>query len=384
MTHKLIHEETILVNDPLFSKEAVDQYTDKKLSNQDNSKKRISTYATNSKSDKEEKRDVQTRDPLCIACNKDHLLDSCKIFVEKTLKERIKLLANKELLWPVTTMPKPAGEDYFAGFAKSTGMHGYVKKASEENAESKDGTKVTVKCASVKGKLDTEVISMCVVPVWVGHRSSKKMVKAYAMLDNCSQRSFIKDEIIEDLGVSGGKLKLSLKTLTGEKSEDNEAVDGLIISAIDSKKGRPMRWLELSKAYSQNCLPVEREEIAVPDKIKRWEYLKPIPKVITQIDNINVGMLIAANWMKSLESMEIISSRNGAPYAYIIKLGWCIVGPVTTSRNDGSIKCHRIAVKDVASGKVALHHFVLDDELKIEDVVIKEMLEQMYYSDFCE
>ena len=321
MTHKLIHEETILVNDPLFSKEAVDQYTDKKLSNQDNSKKRISTYATNSKSDKEEKRDVQTRDPLCIACNKDHLLDSCKIFVEKTLKERIKLLANKELLWPVTTMPKPAGEDYFAGFAKSTGMHGYVKKASEENTESKDGTKVTVKCASVKGKLDTE---------------------------------------------------------------DNEAVDGLIISAIDSKKGRPMRWLELSKAYSQNCLPVAREEIAVPDKIKRWEYLKPILKVITQIDNINVGMLIAANWMKSLESMEIISSRNGAPYAYIIKLGWCIVGPVTTSRNDGSIKCHRIAVKDVASGKVALHHFVLDDELKIEDVVIKEMLEQMYYSDFCE
>ena len=27
---KLIHEETMLVNDPLFSKEAVDQYTDKK------------------------------------------------------------------------------------------------------------------------------------------------------------------------------------------------------------------------------------------------------------------------------------------------------------------------------------------------------------------
>ena len=130
-----------------------------------------------------------------------------------------------------------------------TGMHAYVTKASEENTESKDGTKDTVKCASVKGKIDTEVIHMCVVPVWVGHRNSRKMVKTYAMLDNCSQGSFIKDEIIEDLGLSGRKLKLSLKTLTGEKSEDTEAVDALIISAIDSKKGRPMGWIELPKAY---------------------------------------------------------------------------------------------------------------------------------------
>ena len=29
---KLIHKEVMLVNDPLFSKEAADQYTDKKLS----------------------------------------------------------------------------------------------------------------------------------------------------------------------------------------------------------------------------------------------------------------------------------------------------------------------------------------------------------------
>ena len=48
-------------------------------------------------------------------------------------------------------------------------MHGYLKKVSAGNTESKYDTKDTVKCSSVKGKLDTEVISMCVVPVWVGH-----------------------------------------------------------------------------------------------------------------------------------------------------------------------------------------------------------------------
>ena len=136
-----------------------------------------------------------------------------------------------------------------------------------------------------------------------------------------------------------------------------------------------MDWTELLKASSKNCLPVEREEIATPDKIEQWEYLKPISKVITQMDNIKVGVVIGANGMKALEPIEIISTSNGGPYAYKTKLGWCIVGPITSSRNNGSVKCHRIAVKDVASGKMSPHHFVLDDESKIEEVGIKEMLE---------
>lgn len=95
-------------------------------------------------------------------------------------------------------------------------------------------------------------------------------------------------------------------------------------------------------------------------------------------------MLIGAKCIKSLEPMEIISSRNGGPYAYRKNLGWCIVGPKAKSRSDGSVKCHRIEVNDVVSGKMAPHHFALDDKPKAEDVGIKKMLEQMHYSDFCE
>ena len=102
----------------------------------------------------------------------------------------------------------------------------------------------------------------------------------YAMLDNCSQGSFIKNEIIEDLEISDWQLKLSLKTLTGEKSKYTEAVDGLIISAVDSKKGRPMECIELPNAYSQNCFLVETGN-SKTDKIIRLEYLKPISMGIT-------------------------------------------------------------------------------------------------------
>ena len=61
-------------------------------------------------------------------------------------------------------------------------------------------SKESVKCASVNGKLEAEIISSCVVLIWVGHKSSKKMFKTYAMQDNCSQGSFIRDELIKILG----------------------------------------------------------------------------------------------------------------------------------------------------------------------------------------
>ena len=46
---------------------------------------------------------------------------------------------------------------------------------------------------------------MCIVPIWVGHKNSTKMLKTYTMLDNCSIGSFIRDELIEDLGITERK-----------------------------------------------------------------------------------------------------------------------------------------------------------------------------------
>ena len=239
--NKLIHEQTMLMNDALFSKEAGHQYTNKKSSKQDNSNKRISTFATNPKSDKENKRNVQTRYHCLLHATKTIFWIHAR-FLWKRLVERTKLFANKKLCYggyqPMTSIrnTKTCKQRLLCRICQEyhpAGMQFYVKKVSQGNTESKDDTKDTAKCALVKGKLDTEMISMCMVHVLVGHRNSRKIVKTYAMLDICSQGSFIEDEIIEDLSISGRKLKLSLKTLTGEKAEYTEAVDGLIISAFD-------------------------------------------------------------------------------------------------------------------------------------------------------
>ena len=166
--------------------------------------------------------------------------------MEKSPKKRTKILAKGKLYFGCyqTTTENHNDKRLVCRLCfelHPTGIHDCMKKKTNEdhdNAQPRESGTDAVKCASVNAKLEAEVTSMCIVAVWVGHNSSSKMVKTYAMLDNCSQGSFIKEEIIEGLRITGRKLKLSLKKLTGEKSEELAAVNGLIVSGIScSNKG---------------------------------------------------------------------------------------------------------------------------------------------------
>lgn len=87
------------------------------------------------------------------------------------------------------------------------------------------------------------------VPIWFGHKDWTKMFKTYPMLDNWSQGSFTKDELIKDLE--------SNCSLIGEKSEDTMAANRLIISGIDLKETNNYECIELPRAYSKQSLPVK-------------------------------------------------------------------------------------------------------------------------------
>ena len=86
------------------------------------------------------------------------------------------------------------------------------------------------------------------------------------MLDNCSQGSFIKQDLLKRLGVDGQKLSLNLKTLTGEKSEETLMVDNLKVAGVNKMNND---WISLRKVYSKKTLPVEKEEAATPEKVSK-------------------------------------------------------------------------------------------------------------------
>ena len=202
-----------------------------------------------------------------------------------------------------------------------TAMHGYEPKRkkdahndqrSNENDESVTNSFAVLKTLSTVEKHQTKVKNMCIVPGKVKSAAQGKDVLTHVMLDNCSQRLFIKEAIVKKMQTSGRKTKLNLKTLNGERSEPTTDIEGLQVAG--SKYGSA--WIKLPKIYSRKHLPVDKKEIATPEKIEEWDYLKTISSKITQTDDVEVGLLIGVNCMKALEFLKVIASNNGRPYAY--------------------------------------------------------------------
>ena len=75
--------------------------------------------------------------------------------------------------------------------------------------------------------------------------------------------------------------------------------------------------------------------------------------------------------MQPLEATQIFSSEAGGLYAYKTKFGWCIGG-----NDNRSLKCTKIAVKEVFSDNVLNHQFEFENE--INDVDIEHIFKKIY------
>ena len=69
--------------------------------------------------------------------------------------------------------------------------------------------------------------------------------------------------------------------------------------------------------------------------------------------------------------MEIITSQDGGSYAYKTKLGWCIVVPIVSNKNEEALRRNRIAVKNDITRKLLSHHFVKDPGCKMRDIAVE-------------
>ena len=85
-----------------------------------------------------------------------------------------------------------------------------------------------MKVASVNTGKD--VISMSVVQVKVEHSESGKIVETYALLDNCSQGTFMSERLLMELGLKGKKTSVTTKTLKGEATNQSIMIEGLSVS----------------------------------------------------------------------------------------------------------------------------------------------------------
>ena len=130
----------------------------------------------------------------------------------------------------------------------------------------------------VTNKIKSRVVSMCIVPVKVRHVHSGKEIQTYAMLDCCSQGTFINTDLARKLKANGMKTSINIKSLNGEGTQESEAISGLKVSKSIGKSV----WIDLPVTYSKTDLPVREENVVTPNKIKEWKYLEKIADKITR------------------------------------------------------------------------------------------------------
>ena len=127
--------------------------------------------------------------------------------------------------------------------------------------------------------------------------------------------------------------------------------------------------------------PVDNDSITKPGQLKQWKYLEPVVNQLNLEENISVGLLIGENCTEALEPIQVLQRRNGDPYAFRSKLGWCVVGPVSGTKN-GSVSCNKIAIRQADMNQVGEHFFQSKKELKQNNVT--DILQKMYNHEFTE
>ena len=78
-----------------------------------------------------------------------------------------------------------------------------------------------------------------------------------------------------------------------------------MITAVENLKvagslGKP-KWVKLPRAYTKQDLPVDEQEIARSEKVKKWNNLKGIGNEICPNTDISVELLIGSKRAEALE-----------------------------------------------------------------------------------
>ena len=214
----------VLVDDPLFSREALGQYEEKLLKQQSRSTKhKFQTHVI-----REAGHRGKTDKAKCPICDDHHDIEECQVFLSQTMEDRSKTLYQKKLCYGC--LGNISEEHNAKSCANkrmckvSIGRHPIVlhglkiqkhkKKVNNEGTDTKKGKPEEVKCTSTN--TGSDVISMSIVPVHITSTNTSKKVHTYALLNSCSQGTFILDQLANDLEISGRKASLKNKTLNEE------------------------------------------------------------------------------------------------------------------------------------------------------------------------
>ena len=165
-------------------------------------------------------------------------------------------------------------------------------------------------------------LPLAIVPVKIKVDKGNRFISTYAFLDPGSSASFCTENLMRQLSPKARKTTILLRTMGQERPVRTYEISGFEISHLDGST-----YLNLPKVYTQDKIPVSKENIPTKKDLERWPYLSRI-----QLDEIDadIELLIGIDVPKAMEPWEIINSEGNGPYAVKTLFGWVVNGPLSS------------------------------------------------------
>ena len=269
-------------------------------------------------------------------------MDECAEFLKKTLGERRDFNKEKGLCFGCYS------SEHIAKLCRSrrscetcnkkhpTSLHDYNWKPEEVNTEGRNPQhkesetrkedQVINACTLICNVTEAGdlPITMGIFPIWLYHKDKpNNRICVYALLDNASGGTFIKDDALKKLGVEGIESKILLITMHSTKN--TKAVGGLMAFHFQENEVS----LALPRTYVIRQIPADRDEIPRPERVQGWPHQQQISKYLpAYMDSVEVGLLIGLNCPGAVRPRDVICGNENDPYAVRSLLGWNINGPV--------------------------------------------------------
>ena len=370
---KFMDFESSVNSDPVYSRHGA---IEKKTINVNNTVIKSETDESGIKNTDKKKKD-NVNFVKCIVCGQAHDLDSCEAFIEKNVDEKKDILYEHQLC--------------YACYGKGHNAVGCTNRKRCTICGKLHPTSMHIKSLST-GFVQASIVAMSIVPVIISHKDCPdKEVKAYAIIDNCSQGTFATENILlHDLGLSGRQTSVTLETANNIDTFQTTVVEDLVIRCTEEHKERypDSPEIKLPSTYTRPTLPAGTRDIASKENALLWNHLKSIVDQMPSVDEqLPIGLLVGQDCPRAQEPYQIVRGEGNAPYAVRNALGWCIMGPVNVKeQGNPSKKCNLTRLQfpstDIAQNKPSGVFFSETESLK--DNQVKDCLNQMWMTEFIE
>ncbi|XP_037579357.1 uncharacterized protein LOC119462082 [Dermacentor silvarum] len=200
--------------------------------------------------------------------------------------------------------------------------------ASEESTADNSERRVTSRRTEVAnaGNDTRSCAKICLVEV-THETQPQKTLRAYAILDDQSNRSLVRPELLNEFQVKGTPTQYTLRTCSGSTEVVGRVAQGFFVQSVSGEIKFPLPpLLECEE------IPENRGEIPTPDAARHYPHLRAVATQIPPLDETGILLLLGRDILRAHKVRKVINGPPDAPYAQKLDLGWVIVGDVCVGR----------------------------------------------------